>query len=246
MTSSGNAICVVFTDAAADEHLDVDVRGAPGVPAGIDGVERHLAARIGRLQTAQERLTGAVVPGLRVLRVVPGRVALPDLDARVGQSGAAACRIDDRQRQRERRAWTALCDVTTEERRIAKHAESIGIRTRGLGRRGDTGTGGATASARSLDDASVVGLVGDDEPQPAVIAAPTAAILPSTARRLNRLECGMGGPLCKASACRIEQIVHNLRRARTVALSVLRTVSPTDVGPGATVLPHRPRFVTMR
>ena len=74
----------------------------------------------------------------------------------------------------------------------------------------------------------MVGLVGDDEPQPAVIAAPTAAILPSTARRLNRFECGMSGPLCKASACRIEQIVHDLRRARTVALSVLRTVSPTE------------------
>ena len=70
------------------------------------------------------------------------------------------------------------------------------------------------------DDAPVVGLVGDDEPQPAVIAAPTAAIRPSIARRLNRFECGMSGPLCKASACGIEQIVHNLRRARTVALRV--------------------------
>ena len=32
----------------------------------------------------------------------------------------------------------------------------------------------------------------------------------------------MSGPLCKASACRTEQIVHNLRRARTVALRVLQ------------------------
>ena len=53
------------------------------------------------------------------------------------------------------------------------------------------------------EDASVVGLVGDDEPQPAVIAAPTAAILPSTARRLKALECGMRGPMCKAGTCRI-------------------------------------------
>ena len=96
----------------------------PGVPAGIDRVERHGAARIGRLQPAQVGLSGS----LSVLGVGAGDVAVPDFDDRVGDRRAARLRVHDIHRHRERNPRFAFGDVAAVEGRIVEHSGAVRIR----------------------------------------------------------------------------------------------------------------------
>ena len=75
-------------------HLDVDMRRAPLIPARVNGGKRHLAVRIGRLDAPQIRLNSLTA----VLRIVAGRVSLPDFHVCACQRTATSARVDHRDR----------------------------------------------------------------------------------------------------------------------------------------------------
>ena len=111
MTSSGNAICVVFTTAPLTKTRGVDVRRAPLIPARVDGPEGGPALGVGRLQPAEKGLSRAVVARLRVLRVVARGVALPDLDRGAEERGAGLVDVDDGEGERHGQAASSFGDV---------------------------------------------------------------------------------------------------------------------------------------
>src|SRR5262249_45567786 len=116
-------------------------------PARINGGKRHLTIGIRHLEPAEKRLAGAVVPRLRILRVVPARVALPDFHGGVREWLTILIRVHDGQRQREREPWSAFGDVASENRLFFDHAKAVGIRPPRSARRGRK-TGGRRPAGR--------------------------------------------------------------------------------------------------
>jgi hypothetical protein len=91
-------------------HLDVDVDGAAGVPAGIDRLEGRDTLRVRPLDPAQE--VRARIAGDRA-GVDAERVAVPDVDGGTSDRLAGGG-VDDGEPEQGRRAGLALGDVAAE------------------------------------------------------------------------------------------------------------------------------------
>ncbi len=96
------------------EHLEMDVGGAALVPAGIDGAERDLAARVDQLRAAHEgaacRVDGVILTLAAVAGIEAVRACVPDIDACTGD-GLAGAGVQHHEAQSQRRARMALGDV---------------------------------------------------------------------------------------------------------------------------------------
>ena len=103
----------------------------PRVPARVDRRERDLPARVRGLVAAQPPL--AAGPVRRLVGVLAGGVAVPDVDGRALHRRAVVVGVEHEHRQHELRAVLALADVAAVELLVDE------VRPLGLGRRHDAG-----------------------------------------------------------------------------------------------------------
>lgn len=130
----------------AEEDLEVDVRDAARVPAGIDRRELHLAIAVGELDAPEKgradvALRAEVTGLVGVAGIIAVFVAMPDVDAGIGDGGAVVADVDQGQGQVEGRARVAFGDVLPEHGAVAAQVERIG--PFGLGGNEDAAAGGA-------------------------------------------------------------------------------------------------------
>src|SRR4051794_18615967 len=88
--------------------LEVDVRRATGVVAGVDRFQGRVPLLVGELDAAQVGLARGAVRGL--IRIEAARVAVPDVDGGRVNRGTPLD-VDDPDLERERDAGPALGDV---------------------------------------------------------------------------------------------------------------------------------------
>jgi hypothetical protein len=141
--------------APANMHLEVDVNGAAGVPAGVDGLEPGDPVPVRELHPAEE-VPGVRLPPARGARASPAEpridpecVGVPDIDRGADQR-LAATRVDDASAELQGHARLAFGDVAADALEVDVIGAFGQLRRERTGLPGFGGREGAIRLSRSI------------------------------------------------------------------------------------------------